>query len=286
MIQRFEFGDMMSMIRTLREARGLTQAQLAELAATSQPQIRRLEAGERQLSKEWAQRLAPHLGVAAAQLMFGEDSDLRFPSGEAALPAPGSRQSTHPAPPAETPVGYSEKKSASTGGIRVASGMHMQSNGDRSQGERPATGLSPANARLGDTLPDPSVKIPVYGQAVGGIDGEFVMNGDRLEDVFAPPSLSSVAEAYAVYVAGESMEPRYFDGEIVFVNPMKRVRRGDFVVAQIQAEEHGPKLAYVKRFVRWNAQVLVLSQYNPEKELHFAASQVVSVHLVVMGGAV
>ncbi len=82
------------------------------------------------------------------------------------------------------------------------------------------------------------------------------------------------------------MEPRYFDGEIVFVNPTKRVRRGDFVIAQVQVREHGPKLAYVKRFVRWNAEELVLSQYNPEKELRFTANQVISVHLVVMGGAV
>lgn len=245
----------------------MTQAQLAELAATSQPQIRRLEAGERRLSKEWAQRLAPHLGVAASQLMFGEDAIAPSPVG--AMTAP--------------PIGRGAEHRIETAEIQVASGIPFQSNGGEIHASMDVT---PANARLGAALPDPSVKIPVYGQAVGGIDGEFVMNGDRLEDVFAPPILSSVAEAYAVYVAGESMEPRYFDGEIVFVNPIKRVRRGDFVVAQIQAEEHGPRLAYVKRFVRWNAQVLVLSQYNPEKELHFAASQVVSVHLVVMGGVV
>ena len=142
------------------------------------------------------------------------------------------------------------------------------------------------NARLGELLPELHAKLPVYGQAVGGIDGEFVMNGERLEDVFSPPSLSAVIGAYAVYVSGESMEPRYFDGEIVYVNPAKRVRRGDFVVAQIQSEEHGSKLAYVKRFVRWNSTELVLSQYNPEKELRFAANHVVSVHLAVMGGAV
>ena len=92
--------------------------------------------------------------------------------------------------------------------------------------------------------------------------------------------------AYAVYVSGDSMEPRYFDGEIVYVNPAKRVRRGDFVVAQIQPGEHAPRLAYVKRFLRWNAHELVLSQYNPEKELRFEAGHVVSVHLAVMGGAV
>lgn len=258
----------------------MTQAQLAELAATSQPQIRRLEAGERRLSKEWAQRLAPHLGVAASQLMFGEDDFAPSPAG--AVSAPPTDRDVERQVTAHAVHGTGNHR-IETAEIQVASGIPLQSNGGET---RAAMDTNPANARLGAALPDPSMKIPVYGQAVGGIDGEFVMNGDRLEDVFVPPILSSVAEAYAVYVAGESMEPRYFDGEIVFVNPVKRVRRGDFVVAQIQAEEHGPRLAYVKRFVRWNAQVLVLSQYNPEKELHFAASQVVSVHLVVMGGVV
>lgn len=239
----------MKLIRILRKTRGLTQSELARLAATSQPQIRRLEAGERQLTKPWAERLAPHLGTSASHLMFGDD---------ATAMADGTLDKG------------------------VASGTPLQSNVGLSGHAVP----SPANARLGEALPDSSTRIPVYGQAVGGMDGEFVMNGNRLEDVFAPPSLSSVTGAYAVYVAGESMEPRYFDGEIVFVNPMKRVRRGDFVVAQIQAEEHGPTLAYVKRFVRWNAEELVLAQYNPEKELQFDANQVVSVHLVVMGGAV
>lgn len=57
-------------IRNLREAQGLTQAQLAKLVGTSQPQIRRLEAGERKLTKEWAKRLAPHLQTTAKELMF------------------------------------------------------------------------------------------------------------------------------------------------------------------------------------------------------------------------
>ncbi|MDF1777359.1 MAG: helix-turn-helix transcriptional regulator [Rhizobiaceae bacterium] len=231
----------MSTIRKLREMLGLTQAQLAKNVATSQPQIRRLEAGERQLTKDWAERLAPHLGTTASELMFGEEPP--------ALPDKPALKTSQPA----------LQKSANP---------------------------VPANARLGELLPELHAKLPVYGQAVGGIDGEFVMNGERLEDVFSPPSLSAVIGAYAVYVSGESMEPRYFDGEIVYVNPAKRVRRGDFVVAQIQSEEHGSKLAYVKRFVRWNSTELVLSQYNPEKELRFQANHVVSVHLAVMGGAV
>lgn len=60
----------MSLIRDLRKKIGMTQQQLAELAGTSQPQIKRLEKGQRTLSKDWAERLAPHLRVTAEHLMF------------------------------------------------------------------------------------------------------------------------------------------------------------------------------------------------------------------------
>ena len=148
--------------------------------------------------------------------------------------------------------------------------------------------VEPVNATIGDKLPNAVKTIPLYGHAIGGQDGEFVLNGNKLDDIAAPPSISGIAGAYAVTVAGESMEPRYFDGETVFVDPGRRVMRGDFVVAQIhhpEADGSAP-LAYIKRFVRRNDKELVLEQFNPVKELRFDHRSVVSVHYIVMGGRV
>lgn len=126
--------------------------------------------------------------------------------------------------------------------------------------------------------------IPVYGQAVGGIDGEFIMNGNILYETMAPPVISEIAGAYAVLVSGDSMSPRYEDGETCFVDPRRRVKKGDYVIAQIQFDESSPPLAYVKRFVRRNSVELVLEQFNPAKELVFPESSVVSVHFIAMSG--
>lgn len=60
----------MSALRHFRVQAGLSQQALATAAGTSQPQIKRLEAGERTLSKKWAEQLAPHLGVTAEMLLF------------------------------------------------------------------------------------------------------------------------------------------------------------------------------------------------------------------------
>jgi phage repressor protein C with HTH and peptisase S24 domain len=141
----------------------------------------------------------------------------------------------------------------------------------------------PRNGELGGPARF-GARIPAYGQAVGGRDGEFILNGNRIVDILAPPSLQGVPDAYAVYVVGDSMEPRYFAGEAVFVNPRLPVRRGDFVVAQIAVEPGEPPHAYVKRFVARDARTLRLEQFNPKKTLEFPVARVITVHRIIMGG--
>ena len=119
---------------------------------------------------------------------------------------------------------------------------------------------------------------------MGGKDGEFILSGNEVSEVLAPPSLSHIPDAYAVYVVGDSMEPRYFAGETVFVNPRLPISRGAFVVAQISSAQEDVPLAYVKRFVSQDSRRLRLEQYNPKKVLEFPVSTVVTVHRIVMSG--
>jgi phage repressor protein C with HTH and peptisase S24 domain len=140
-----------------------------------------------------------------------------------------------------------------------------------------------SNARIGGGVRI-ATWIPVYGHAVGGKDGEFILNGNQVTEVLAPASLSSVPEAYAVYVVGDSMEPRYFAGETVFINPRLPISRGAFVVAQIASGEDNVPRAYVKRFVSQDARRLRLEQFHPKKILEFPASRVVSVHRIILSG--
>jgi phage repressor protein C with HTH and peptisase S24 domain len=126
--------------------------------------------------------------------------------------------------------------------------------------------------------------IPLYGHAVGGRDGEFILSGNQVSEVLAPPILSHIAGAYAVYVVGDSMEPRYFAGETVFVNPRLPIGRGSFVVAQISKSQESDPHAFVKRLVVQDGKRLRLEQYNPKKVLEFPMSTVVAIHRIVMSG--
>lgn len=59
----------MNRIRELREAKGLTQTDLAAAAGTDKSMVGRLEKGSRRLTTRWMERLAPALGVPPAALM-------------------------------------------------------------------------------------------------------------------------------------------------------------------------------------------------------------------------
>lgn len=128
--------------------------------------------------------------------------------------------------------------------------------------------------------------LPVLGEAVGGVDGKYIFNGSIIDYVVCPPSLENVAGAYAVYIDGESMYPRYKAGETAWVHPNKPARRGDDVIVQIHPPEDdgSPPWGYVKEFVGWSGDRLVLNQFNPAGEIKFDRSEVVSIHPIVLSG--
>lgn len=127
--------------------------------------------------------------------------------------------------------------------------------------------------------------LPVYGLATGGPTGHADFNGEVVDRIARPPMLASVNTAYAVYVSGDSMEPRYMPGETVYVHPGKPVRKGHFVVVQVAGLNDGdPPRGFVKRFVGWIDSRLVLHQYNPAGDIEFDKDDVISVHRIVLAG--
>ncbi len=76
----------MTTMRELRQAAGLSQEKLAELAGTSQPQINKLETGQRKMTVDWAVKLAHPLGVEPA-LLLGLDVPAGPPAARSSRPA-------------------------------------------------------------------------------------------------------------------------------------------------------------------------------------------------------
>lgn len=124
--------------------------------------------------------------------------------------------------------------------------------------------------------------LPLYGSAMGGVDGAFEMNGQAMDFVERPAALAGARSAYAVFVQGDSMAPRFEAGWLLHVNPTRPVRRGDNVVVQVRGPDRfAPPLAYVKVFEARTPSRLIVRQFNPPGELSWRLDDVVSVHRVV-----
>ena len=100
-----------------------------------------------------------------------------------------------------------------------------------------------------------------------------------------PASWPACANAYAVYVVGSSMEPRYYPGELVLVHPGKPVTVGAFVLVQRKPKHDGdPPLAVIKRLVKRTATSITLEQFNPARSFDIRNDDIVSIHRVVGSG--
>ena len=132
----------------------------------------------------------------------------------------------------------------------------------------PETDISGASGR---------VTIPVFGRAEAGAG---ILNFDQapIDHIQKPEYLETVDGCYAVMVAGESMEPRFFAGEILIVNPFRAPRKNDFVV--VQYKQKNDLLAVAKRFHRFTKTHLFLGELNPDNEIKIAASCIEAVHYI------
>lgn len=144
---------------------------------------------------------------------------------------------------------------------------------------------SAANLRASKTLARDQERVPVLGMAECGPDGWSLWNGDIIDTIPRPMNLAGAPKAYAVYIVGDSMEPRYYSGELAHVHPGKPVTIGAFVLVQIRPDHDGdtPK-AVVKRLIKRSASKITLEQYNPPKKFDIKSDDIVSIHRVVGSG--
>jgi SOS-response transcriptional repressor LexA len=151
--------------------------------------------------------------------------------------------------------------------------------------EAPAPAAEHAAAR-GPFLPRPIEvpvmpprDLPVMGAVKGGTEGLYFNEGEAKEIVVRPPGLAGVSNAFALYVDGESMEPRYYAGELLYVNPNRPVTRGCFVAVEM-ADGQG----LIKQFIRRNDEHLVLAQFNPPKEIRLPVGRVKQIYRITGSG--
>lgn len=107
--------------------------------------------------------------------------------------------------------------------------------------------------------------LPVFGVALGGMEGDFNFNGMVVDYVRRPPSLMKIKNAFGVYVSGDSMAPRFENGDLVFVHPGRPPKPGNDVIVELHGEHGAPGPCYIKRLVRRPPDRIILAQFNPPR---------------------
>lgn len=123
--------------------------------------------------------------------------------------------------------------------------------------------------------------LPVYGLAAGSLQGHYVMTTEVIETIPCPPGLAGVEGAYALRVSGESMVPRYFPKEILYLNPQQKIVAGDHVVIQVRHYENSGTETWVKRYDGAAKDEILVSQYNPPARMNFRRQYVQHMHRVL-----
>jgi phage repressor protein C with HTH and peptisase S24 domain len=122
-------------------------------------------------------------------------------------------------------------------------------------------------------------RVPLIGLAQAGGDGFFDDGGYPVGggwDEVALPEIGD-ANAYALEISGDSMEPVFRDGDMVIVSPAAPIRRGDRVVVRTNRGE-----VMAKQLARRSARRIELRSLNPaHPDYSYDLTEVAWMHRIV-----
>jgi phage repressor protein C with HTH and peptisase S24 domain len=122
--------------------------------------------------------------------------------------------------------------------------------------------------------------VPVYGYAAGSLQkGLNLSNGEVVDWVVRHPAQAGINNAFAVYVFSDSMEPRYFRGELVYVHPGRPPEMNRDCIIEMKSGD-----AYIKRYLRQSEEKIRVAQLNPPEEKDIAKAEIKAIYAVVGRG--
>lgn len=128
--------------------------------------------------------------------------------------------------------------------------------------------------------------LPVYGTALGAphdFDGEAIEQttlnrAEIISYIKRPVMLNGRANAYGLYVVGESMSPVHPAGSTIVAERGRHPRVGDDVVVYLHGDDNGddavPRAVLVKRLVRRSGSFIELEQFTPALTFRIPIDQI------------
>lgn len=144
-------------------------------------------------------------------------------------------------------------------------------------GAKEIQAIEAALLELEGATPRPAGLIPLLGYAAAGGDDRISWSFDHAIDwVQAPPVRDGSRDIVGIRISGDSMEPRLFSGETIYVGlGLQPARGGDSVIEFVDGT------ALVKSYNGRRDGYVFARQYNPDKELRFNETAIRAVHAVI-----
>lgn len=108
-----------------------------------------------------------------------------------------------------------------------------------------------------ESTPKKGIKIPVLGKVAAGIPIEAIENYDSDEWEEIPINLAKCGEYFALKIKGESMEPKFSNGDVVIVKKQDDIESGEIGVVIVNGCD-----ATVKKIVKQANGIMLVASNN------------------------
>ena len=145
---------------------------------------------------------------------------------------------------------------------------------------------------------DLSTHIPILSTAEVFFDrdpeGDFVIHEDTYINIVSRPAgAKALNDIYGMFVATNKVEPRFYQGELIFIDYSHQALLRDYAVVfmnnvddiksgadrPVEPDDH--RLAYIGRMAKRTANAVVLEQHNPSAKLELKSADIKRVARIV-----
>ena len=124
------------------------------------------------------------------------------------------------------------------------------------------------------------VAIPVLGRVQAGMPVEAVEEILDYEEI--TQELAATGDFFALQIRGDSMEPKFSEGDVVIVRKQEDADTNDIIVALVNGDE-----ATVKQLKKFEDGSIALVSTNPAyKPFYFSRDEIATLPVVVLGRVV
>lgn len=130
-----------------------------------------------------------------------------------------------------------------------------------------------------ETLYNRGVVINVYGRVAAGIPLEMIEDIIDTEEI--PEEMARTGEFFGLQIKGDSMEPKFSEGDVVIVRHQDDAESGDIIIATINGDE-----ATCKRLRKYRDGIELVSNNPSYEPMFFSNDDIIEKPVKIIGRVV